>query len=78
MIGVVVGKPVEYLKINGDKNYLTPLELAALADNHLLDTDAKTIRAFLRSQRIPISGPEGERIVAEVSFLVEASRNFNG
>lgn len=32
---------------NADKNYLTPLELAALADNHLLDITIDSLTELL-------------------------------
>lgn len=79
MLGLIIPnctpeKFLNVLYINADKNYLTPLELAAIADNRLIDLTYEKLVTLLKTLHLTVKTEDEERAVKEAIRLAELAR----
>ena len=81
MFGIVIPnytkeKFSDIVSMNNDKNYITPAEIAALADNKLLNVNASTVAELLTRANIPINGPDAVDVINQAVAIAQFAREL--
>lgn len=79
MLGIVIPefsreRYARIMGMNADKNYLTPLELAALADNHLLVPNEDSLKGLLEGVGVDVASSEARDVLTEALRLTRLAR----
>lgn len=64
----------QVMELNTDKNYLTPLELAALADNHLINLTVDDLEVLLAPLGFWFTNDEDREVLKEAIRLAQLAR----
>lgn len=82
MVGIVVpeaasGRLLEILSINTDKNYLTPAEIAAFADNHLATISRAGIEQLLTGLGLDTEDEDAVRTITHALAIANYTRELS-